>query len=1419
MIRPNALRVAKRTVPAPRLLSAITAGLAGLLFPAAGQGHAASAEWTGAIDSDWATPGNWNASPVPGTGDTATFDATHNDHTIISLGAGVTVRNLVFNRTSAPYTVGAAPTGSEVLTLNHNGSITLPDRWPDTQFNASIQAAVVLGTDAATAAYTLACQRGGYHLAFFGNIRGGTGGTAGTKTLNLGSPADGYTSVDGIIGGGEGTIGVTINGHVGLIADNTFTGPLAVNSGGLYIARINDAGVPGPLGAGTSKVQLAGWLDYSGNQDASSTRPFTIGNGARIAVDVAGTVLTLNGVIDGSGMLEKNGTGTLVLTARNTQTGGIAISMGAVRTSGLNATLGDASGALALGPAGKLELYGTNQTVSNLYGTGGTIVNNNTGTSVLTVTTGTGTFAGVIADKDNSSTGITALTHSGTGTLTLTGGNTYSGATSITGGVVVVSGGGTLGNTTGTTTVASGATLSFSGAAVGAESITISGSGAAGRNGALTGADSTCAALLQLGADGTVSADSGSFHLTNPGTINSPTRKLTLTGAGNGSLASIIGTTTGTVTKTGNGTWTLSGANTFTGALSVTNGTLAVPAVNNASADGPLGHSTTPVTLNNGTLEYTGAAASSTKPFALANTCMFKIDNAATELILTGLISGTGGVLIKSGPGTLTLTNGSNSYSGGTGVDPGGTLKFSGSGRPGATSGDLTVLGTLDLNGTSQTVGTFAGNGTVTNNGGGVSTLTVVQAAGIFGGFHGAIVDNTNSTAGTVALVKGGTGILEIDGLNTFSGTTTVTSGMLAISSSTGLGSPLGGTIVNSGATMQFYPGVNIPSEPITISGTGATGYGGALLVHEGTCSGLLKLGASATIVSRSGASDTFRFTNTGIITGSGFTLALDGDNGSIASIIGTGTGGLIKNGTGTWTLNGANTHTGTTTINEGILNIQNANALGAGASNDTTIISGATLQIEGGITTPAAEGVTIRGAGAAGATGALENVSGTNIWAGLVTLGADSTISSDSGTFSLTGTISGATHDLTLSGAGDGAITGVIGTSGTLTKTGAGKWSLTGLNTYTGKTLIPNGILEIKTLKNSGSGSSFYSSLGAPTNATTGTIDIGSDATTGTLRFTGTTDATSNRIINLAGKTFGATLDSSSATHNKLVLTGNVTATGSGSKTLTLTGTGTGANEISGAIVDNSGTNKTSVAKTGTGNWTLSGTNTYTGLTSVSVGTLVLKATIADTADLSLTTGATLHLPLAVTDSIHHLFIDGVVQSPGLWGGPASTATYRTSLISGSGLLSVSGGASLPPYASWIASYALTGTDAAFGTDPDKDGTANGLEWILGGNPLANSPGFLPVASIDGNNFIVTCRRNDASETEVELVAEWDIDPGYGSPRVVPITPGPSGPYPDNVFLDVSEQGSAPDIIELTIPRSNSPQGRLFVRLKATRP
>ena len=872
------------------------------------------------------------------------------------------------------------------------------------------------------------------------------------------------------------------------------------------------------------------------------------------------------------------------------------------------------------------------------------------------------------------------------------------------------------------------------------------------------------------------------------------------------------------VTKSGEGRLVLNGNNTFTGPLTLRNGTTSIGVFNNANTDGPLGHSTTAVAFArdgsaNPALEYTGGTAGTTKPLSLANAGVnLTVTEAATELTLNGIVSGAGGVLGKSGPGTLVLAA-ANTQSFGTSVTE-GTVRLSGTGTFGAAPAELTVLGGVaELNSHSVTLGYLAGEaaGTVANNGPTDCTLTANLAAST-SAMRGRLRDTTGATAGKLSLTKSGTGTLQLTDDNSYSGPTQISAGVVVIRHPNALGAATSGTTVASGATLEVFTD---SAEPITCSGTGAAGEGGALLgFNEKSLTGPVTLAAATTFTTFPyGPKPRLPFLIAGAtpITGN-FALTLAGSSeGEIAGVVGTGS--LVKNGTGQWILSGPNTYSGATTVSAGILTIRNAAALGA-TTTGTSITAGATLQIDGGVTT-LAEPLTVRGAGDAGGTGAVESLSGTNTYAGLLTLGADSTIASDAGliVFSHAGNIGGAGFDLTLTGGGDGRIDSVIATgAGLVNKAGAGTWKLAGSNTYTGRTSVTEGLLEISTLKNVGGGAS---SLGAPATAANGTVALGATGTTGGLRFTGPADVTSNRVINLAGTTGGAVLDSSSATNARMVLTSALTATGLGDKTLVLTGTGTGGNELSGAIVNSAGF-KTSVEKRGEGSWTLSGTNTYTGPTRVTGGTLTLtRAGLADASDVEMADGGVLHLAFAGSDAVARLFIDGIQQSAGTWGGPASGAAHKSSHFAGTGVLSVGTGPALEPYASWIGGYGITGPPAAFASDADGDGLSNALEWVLGGNPASPATGPYPtLVPAPGGGWTLSFSRNDASESGATLRLSRSVDLLVWSDLIVgaaTFTDAASG-----IGIGVTENGASADAIVVTFPATPGP---FFLRLKITAP
>ncbi len=171
-----------------------------------------------------------------------------------------------------------------------------------------------------------------------------------------------------------------------------------------------------------------------------------------------------------------------------------------------------------------------------------------------------------------------------------------------------------------------------------------------------------------------------------------------------------------------------------------------------------------------------------------------------------------------------------------------------------------------------------------------------------------------------------------------------------------------------------------------------------------------------------------------------------------------------------------ANTYSGTTTIDGGVLRATAANALGATSSGTFIVGDGATgrLEIAGNINLP--EPITIDARQYAGAAAAhVINVNGNNQISGPLTLtstggGTEWNLQSDAGTLIVSGTWSdtavAGVQNLKLSGAGAGVIQSVVsdgpGSVTSVIKSGTGTWTLSGTDTFTGPTQVNGGALKI---------------------------------------------------------------------------------------------------------------------------------------------------------------------------------------------------------------------------------------------------------------------------------------------------------------------------------------------------------------------
>ena len=652
--------------------------------------------------------------------------------------------------------------------------------------------------------------------------------------------------------------------------------------------------------------------------------------------------------------------------------------------------------------------------------------------------------------------------------------------------------------------------------------------------------------------------------------------------------------TTFTGATTGTGVVTLSGTNTYSGATKVSGGTLLLknsealgnstsisiaPSVNDRAHDSIL-QLESGVTITGKTLTF---ATQTTARGDLFGGTIAGSSGWDGDIINTGVTS----VFFSAVAGNLTIGGATIDNRtltlGGTGVDIRGNTTSNvvtiNSRITGATSNtfqqisggmvinsannDFTVPSVL-IYGTT-TIKSIADQGTNSSLGKGTAVVAGVQKISL------------GSQASTGTLIYAGTGITD--------GTTNRV---------LDLGGGAGGAILDQSGTGLFKFTANLTAtgagaKTLTLKGsTAGTGEISGIILDNATVgstqlnSAFAAAASTITLASVTGVSVGATISGTGIAGGTTITAINTATRVVTLSTPTTATGAvaqtmtvtgvtnptaLTKSGTGTWTLSGANTYSGATTVSGGVLNIQNATALGS-VANGTTVASGAALQLQGGITV-GAESLMLSGTGVSN-DGALRSISGNNTFGGLLTLGAATRINSDTAgntlTLSNTGTITGATFGLTVGGAGNTAIAGILGTTtGTLTKDGTGTLTLSGANTYTGSTTVSAGMAQFATT------ASLYT--GNTANWTAAKLNVKSGATLafnvgGTGEFA-TSDVTT-LLTNLAasssatnGMNAGATLgfDTSNATGGSFTLADNLadtTGASGGARGLTKLGTGT---------------------------------------------------------------------------------------------------------------------------------------------------------------------------------------------------------------------------------------------------------------------
>ena len=591
--------------------------------------QAGTKTWNGTTNSqNWSNSANWSPTGIPGSGDDviinngniAIVDISTAICKSVQIGVSKTnIGSLTFS-SSIPanqltvignFTVGDnnnganAKTGSLDMTnggiLIVGGSLTAPNLavngWLPGNgtivYNGTAQTVYANST-----AYNNLTLAGSLAKTITGTTVNGILSMEGTATTT-GTPTYGPASTLQYNGTSTQTTGsefpATFSGSGGVIINNTngvklgapkiIAHMLTMTSGTLDMADV--ALTTGSLTGSGNLTNLSG----------TAAQLVTIGNDNTSPAAYSGVISTGSAT---SVALTKLGTGTLTLSGANTYSGATTVNGGTLKAGittqafGLNSavTLANTIGAT-------LDITGFANTIGSLTG-GGTIGGNVTlGATTLTIgtdNTSPAAYAGIIS-------GTGAISKSGTGTLILSGTNTYTGTTTVSAGTLKLGSASALGATSSGTTVANGAVLDLNGINYSnAEPLTISGTGITNGgaiiNSSLNGA--TFAGLITLGSTSSIIGGTGAINISNTGTITGAAFNLTLGGAQGGTLASSLGTTSGTLTKQDAGTWTLSGTNTFTGGLILNSGTIQLGSGNCLT-------SSLPITLNGGTLG-TGAS-------------------------------------------------------------------------------------------------------------------------------------------------------------------------------------------------------------------------------------------------------------------------------------------------------------------------------------------------------------------------------------------------------------------------------------------------------------------------------------------------------------------------------------------------------------------------------------------------------------------------------------------------------------------------------------------------------------------------------------------------------------------------------------------------------------------------------------------
>jgi autotransporter-associated beta strand protein len=1194
---------------APSFLAALGGVCVSLMLPTA---QAATLTWAGGASNTWNSTSSWSPAQIPVNGDDLIFNTASANAQNNFANNALTLNSITFNATTTTLSqsatngiligaggvTAAASTGTSAFVLGV--TLSANQTWSvGTSSIVTLNRAFAMGnntltktgagtlrltnnTGTSSAGSQILVQNGILEALYQNDIRSttaivlGGGGNATQLRITDGNNANRLTNLQSAISIAAGTTGavtinnavlssasdVTLSGNISLgtstdadLVFNTTTGSVTKLTGTISGSMTN-ANNRGNIqfSGGNGEVQF-----NSANNSFSGVRTFGIQQGV--------VVLGANDPATGSsnGALGNNTTSIFVGTSASPNSGVASLLMDGAFTSGRAITVGNSANANSV----TYTLGG--RTAHDSVFSGGITLNRDV--QLTAANGGNVTFSGILNDAANTQ----SVTKVGNGTVILTRANTYDGTTTVSAGALTASNASALGSTTGNTTVASGAALQISGGvAIGAEALSLTGdgisSGGALRN--LSGTNSYAGAITLAGAT-RINSDAGTLTLGAGGI--SGTQNLTFGGAGNITVSGLLGISTGTLTKDGNGILTLgNGTGTaYTGTTTVNAGTLVLSGAaydnrtTNSSALTIAAGATVNATFSGSVYSYFGSLAGNgtliVGASGSANRMQVGFNNSNTTFSGLLNLANSNSFLFKTGTGALTLSGNNTGSIGqlkfGTTSNAANEIVFGHAASPGSMLLGFDVLGTVS----ASVAGVDLKGGVSFNNNGNFGSATntndiLVSGAVDLGTATRTITVSNNTTfsgnvTNTAGFTKAGAGTLILSGNSTYSGITTVSNGILRASHANALGATGNGTTVSSGAALELSGGISIGAEALSLTGNGISSTGALRnITGNNAYGGVISLAGATTIGSDAG---NLTLSSGSSITGTNTNLSIVGSgNITINDAIATGSGTLTKNGTGTLTLGGSNSYTGATTLNTGNISFSTTAAL---ANSSSLSMANATSLIYTGGAASLGSNITVTGG-----TGTIRN-SGT----GPLTLSGALTKNST------TLTLQGGTNGITVSGVISGSANNsdLIIDGGTTTLTNAN-------NSYNGPTFIINsGTLNANT-----AGALPTSTLSAVTINGSSTLALGASQSVASL------SGTSGSTVNLSA--------------NTLTINGSATTTYSGG----ISGTG-------------------NLVKNGSGTQTLAGATTFNGTTTVNSGTLKADAAnaLANTSSIDLNGGSLL--------------------------------------------------------------------------------------------------------------------------------------------------------------------------------------------------